>query len=616
MAKSGIASPRFRWTVLVAFLLILGTLVVYYPVRNGQFLSLDDNLYVTENPAVRAGLSWRTIRSAFTSLTAANWHPLTMLSLELDSTLFGLKYEPEALARGPAGFHLVNLGLHTLSAVLLLLVLQRMTGTLWPSAWVAALFAVHPLHVESVAWVAERKDMLSGLFWMLALLAYARYAEAASFGRMAWVFLAMTLGLLAKPMLVTLPCVLLLLDYWPLERFRSNVWPLVREKLPLFALSAAFSAIAVAAQHQQHALMTFEAIPLRLRLENAPVAYLVYLRKMVWPVDLAPFYPFNTNGWPAWEVITALAVLLGITALAWWQRERRPYVLVGWLWYLGTLVPVIGLVQVGLQAWADRYTYLPLIGIFIALAWGASDLLASWRLQRVALTLLGLSSAVLCMALTFVQVGYWYDDFRLWPHTLKVTQANDFAHNQLGACLDREGKLDQAMKHYAQAVAINPKYDLAQINLARGYWRQGKRAEALESIRAALEVNPRNESAHFLLGLALVESQPEEAREHFREALRLQPDNAKMYAAVAQGFEALGDLEESARLLAGAVELAPESATFHFQLGVALCRLGRWQEAIARLQQGWDLAAADQDHGLQSRIQEQLERCRRESGGS
>jgi hypothetical protein len=490
-------------TFLLAFLLALGVLPAYYPVRTFAFLGWDDGLYVTENPVVRAGLSAESIRRAFTSTTAGNWHPVTMLSLELDRSLFG---------KGPAGFHVVNLLLHTAATVLLFLWLRRITGRVGRSAWVAALFGLHPLHVESVAWVAERKDVLAGLFWMLTLWAYTWYAEAPSWRRYAWVTASLALGLMAKPMLVTLPCVLLLLDYWPLRRFaffdpagaatgpvalrRFGSYParrLVVEKLPWLALAAVFSVVAVMAEGQGGALRTLDERPLPLRLANAVVAYAVYLRQAVWPSGLAPFYPFPEHGWPAWQVAGAAVLLVTITAIAWRQRRRRPYLLVGWLWYVGTLVPVIGLVSVGDQARADRFTYLPLIGVFIAVAWTVCDSLSTAGLEA----LVGVGGVVVaaCAVATHAQLGYWQDDEHLWRHALTVTTANDFAHNNLGVVLAQRGQFEDAAAHFAAAVEINPRNDNAQVNLARAYLVMGKPQAAIDRLHTALAVHPENAEA-------------------------------------------------------------------------------------------------------------------------
>jgi Flp pilus assembly protein TadD len=630
MGKTEFAKKPFpRLAVpLVALLLVLVTLYVHYPVGQSEFLHFDDDMYVTSNPYVQGGLSLRTFLWSWTSVNVGNWHPLTMLSLALDRTLFGSGLEPP-WAGSAAAFHFTNLFFHLAATVLLFLVLRRMTGCLWPSAWVAALFALHPLHVESVAWVAERKDVLSGFFWMVTLWTYVRYTEMPSWRRYVWVLLAFVLGLLSKPMLVTLPCVLLLLDYWPLRRLPnssakqpgssgetttrpatvSGWWPLVREKLPLFALAGLSSLMAL---QSQYPLMPLEERPLSLRLENAVVAYAVYMRKMVWPVDLAAFYPLSSSGWPVWEAAALAGLLLAITALAWWERSRRPYLIVGWLWYLGTLVPVIGLVQVGWQAWADRYTYLPLIGIFIMVAWGVRDLLRGWAHGWNVLVGLGTASVILCALLTRAQIYYWHDDFQLWKHTLEVTSDNDFAHDSMGVFLAAQHKRKEATREYQIAVAINPRNDHAQTNLAKSYLAESNgKDKAIAALRAALEVNPRNAEAHSLLGQLYLPTKPQEGMDHLREAIRLDPREAKRHDLLADILEERGNLDEAAAHLEEAVRLAPDAPFFHHHLGVVLCRLGRWDEADAHLRQALELAIAFNKKELLEPIRQQLRLCHR-----
>jgi Flp pilus assembly protein TadD len=644
------SSPRIR-TALIALALVLTTLGVYYPVGKNDFVRFDDDLYVTSNPYIQSGLNRRTFLWSLTAVNVGNWHPLTMLSLALDRTLFG----PE-----PAGFHWSNLALHITSAVLLFLVLGRMTGRVWCSAWVAALFALHPLHAESVAWVAERKDVLSALFWMFTLAAYLHYTRAPSWRRYAWVVLAFGLGLTAKSMLVTLPCVLLLLDFWPLGRLRikgqdtdssheganfgaticSLGFALV-EKAPLLLLALLCSLIALGTQYPE---VTLEERPLGLRLEHAVMAYSVYLRKMIWPVDLAPFYPFRSQGWPAWQIAALTGLLLGLTALAWHERRRRPYLTVGWFWYLGTLVPVIGLVQVGYQAWADRYTYLPLIGIFIVVVWGAADVVArlggpvavmpnstqpgkaSNRRQAakmqtpaflgpvVVLTVLAAGSLILCAFLNRAQISYWHNDLVLWQHALQATSDNYLAHNQLGACLGRAGRRDEAQKEYALAIAINPHNGDASLNLARSYLSEGKMKKALQILEAARIANPKNAEIHSQLGLFYLKDRPDEGLEYLRQAIRLDPREAKLHLLLAGALEKRGRLEEAAQHLGEAVQLAPDAPMFHYDLAVVLCRLGRWHEADAHLQEALELAIAWEQKQLVKQILHQREACRRERG--
>jgi tetratricopeptide (TPR) repeat protein len=589
---------RSRRILLISLSLVLAIVFVYYPVADFKFVNYDDNLYVTGNAEVRAGLTLQSIGRAFTTTTAANWHPLTMLSLELDRDLpLGRGKNPTDV--NPSGFHLTNVLLHAAASWLLFQVLLRMTGCLGRSVWVAALFAFHPLHVESVAWVAERKDVLSTLFWMITLLAYAKYAAEPSWERYFWVAVALTLGLMAKPMLVTIPFVMLLLDYWPLRRVQEGdpnpanfvlaFWRLVREKIPLFVLIGIFCAIALFAQYHGHALRTLDERPFLIRLETAAVAYVVYLGKMIWPVDLSPFYPFPRAGLPFWQVAGAICLLLLISALAWRERRRWPYLLVGWLWYLGTLVPVIGLVPVGDQAWADRYTYVPLIGIFVALAWGVPDLLAAWSYRRPVLLGLAVASVAVSVVLTRIQIGYWQDDERLWRHALRIDPDNDVALNNWGSALGPD-RLDEAMQQFEKAVNINPKNDRAQVNLAKGLLLRRNAREAEQRLTLALQANSENEVAQLLLGnLCLGQGRLSEALEHLREAYRLKPNNAQTCFLLGQVFRANGQPEEAAQFFAEAVRWAPDNAETHHQLGSVLAQLGRWPEAIASLESAVNL---------------------------
>jgi tetratricopeptide (TPR) repeat protein len=581
--------------VLLGLFLALLVLAAYSPVHSNQFINLDDWTYITANPHVQLGLSAESIAWAFTSTTSANWHPLTMLSLQLDWQLFG---------NSPRAVHWTNVLLHAASSWLLLLVLYRWTGNLWPSAGVAALFALHPLRVESVAWAAERKDVLSGLFFMLTLLAYGWYAAVPSCRRYLLVAGLFTMGLLAKPMLVTVPCLCLLLDYWPLRRWRvawSKHGPdagpaplpqplgrLVLEKIPLLLLAGAASAIAVLSQRGGESLKTLADVSLARRLETALLAPVVYLRKMVWPNDLAPFYPFPRDGYPVWHVAAGTILLLSISVLCWQQRYRRPYLIVGWLWYLGMLVPVIGLVQVGNQTWADRYTYLPMIGILIAAAWLVRELVTMRVLRsEAAIGLVG-AMLLLCGVSTYFQTGYWHDDKRLWTHTLEVTskEDNDVAHNNLGIYLAGQDQTHwpQAREHFAAAVAANPHNQQAQTNLARVLIKLGETDQAVQRLETALKVNSKNDMAHVLLARLCLESgKREEGLSHLQAALEITQQNPQTHELLGLIYQQQGRLAEAAEQFAAMTQLAPNSAEAHAQLGFALCRLSRWKEAIGAL---------------------------------
>jgi tetratricopeptide (TPR) repeat protein len=560
-----------RRELLTCLLLALLTLLAYGPVLRCSFVNYDDPVYVWGNPHVEAGLSAAALRWDCSTLHASNWHPLTWLSLQLDATLFGTD---------PWGFHFTNLVLHLASTLLLFLFFRWTTSALWPSALVAALFAVHPLHVESVAWVAERKDVLSGLFWMLTLLAYAWYVQRANLPRYALVLGVFALGLLAKPMLVTLPCVLLLLDSWPLER-KESVRRLVLEKLPLLGLALASCALTVYAQQHGGAVKSLAQVPPGARLANAVLSYGRYLEQAVLFRGLAPFYPYPNPGHLFLPALVSALVLLAITAVAVTTRRSRPYLLVGWLWYLGTLVPVIGLVQVGRQAMADRYTYLPLVGVFLMVAWEA----VHWTKRRPGGRLIGSVVAVavllVCVAATRAQVGYWQDSERLWQHTLEVTGDNALAHVNLGHILAREGKQNEALAHYREAVRTDPQFDPAQINLARALWRCGLRDEAQKHVDEALRLNPESAPAHQTLAEILVErGDHDEAVRQLRLALQIDAEYAAAHNTLGVQLEKQGKLEESMAEYRQASALDPGDAAPLINLGKAYEKRGQATDAV------------------------------------
>jgi Flp pilus assembly protein TadD len=488
---------------IVCVLLALITLSVYLPVRHYAFVDYDDPNYVTENPIVQAGLTWTGVKWAFTTLDASNWHPLTWLSHMLDCQLFGLN----------AGrHHLVNVLLHATNAVLLLLLLLRMTGAFWQSAFIAALFAWHPLHVESVAWVAERKDVLSTFFGLLTLMAYLRYAQKRGQGTghgesakavtisysLALLFFA--LGLMAKPMLVTLPFVFLLLDYWPLQRVPdfelriSHGARLVLEKWPFFALAAASCVVTFVAQQRGEAVAPLEAYPLSSRIENAAVAYVKYLFNSVYPVNLAVIYPLPKEI-PLVQVAGAIIVLATISWLIWRARRQRPYLLTGWLWFLGMLVPVVGLVQVGSQAMADRYTYLPLTGVFMVAILGMGDWAVRLRLKSTILILVAFFVLAGCLFATARQLRFWRDGETLFKRALAVTKDNPVAHYTLGNDLLQRGQVEEAMAQFQKALEIKPNYTEAHDNIGIAFLQKGQADQAVVHFQKALEIQPRNSGA-------------------------------------------------------------------------------------------------------------------------
>jgi Flp pilus assembly protein TadD len=560
--------------------LALATLVAFAPAFGNDFVGLDDPLYVTENPAVNAGLSWPSARWALTATDAFNWHPLTWLSLQLDYSLFRLR---------PWGYHCTNVLLHTASALLLFWLLRRLTGADWRSFFVAALFALHPLHVESVAWVAERKDVLSGLFAMLTLWAYAAYAQRPGALRYLAVVLALGLGLMAKPVLVTLPLVLLLLDYWPLRRLlpgpaagTSPVCPpaslrlILGEKVPLLALAAASCVVTVVAQHRGGAVQPLEAIPLSARLANTVVSYAAYLGQTVWPLRLAAFYPYPAGGYPAGQVVAAAVLLACVTAAALLLARRGcRYPLVGWLWYLGMLVPMIGLVQVGEQARADRYTYLPLVGIFLALVWGLADLAVRRPALRHVLAVAGGGALAGCFVGTWVQAGAWHDDRTLWEHAVRVTSGNYLAHDSLGVALLKDGWTAEAVDHLREAVRLRPDYTRAYSNLAGALAEEGRPGEAIEVYRKALKLDPRSALLRYNLAMALAQQgEVRSAIAELSEAVRLDPSFAAAHHALARALAHERRLAEAVGCCREAVRLEPDNPEYRSTLARLLRQAG------------------------------------------
>lgn len=517
---------------VLSLLLILSTLLVFDQVRGFDFVHYDDDTYVLSNRPVRSGLTSASIAWALTATEAGFWHPLTWLSLMLDYDLYRLN---------PGGYHGTNLILHLLNTLILFLVLADLTGSLGRSAFVAGLFALHPLHVESVAWIAERKDVLSTFFWFLTMGLYSAYAKRPSMSRYLFVLLSFSLGLMAKPMLVTLPCVLLLLDFWPLGRFRAlpgggilstkpwelKTWGLghlILEKVPLLLLSLLAVALVFHTETRVGALASLDAFSLTVRISHALVSYWVYLGKMFWPLELAVFYP-HPGQWPL-PVVGAAAVSL---VLVTWGCIKLmpgfPYAVLGWFWYLGTMAPVVGFFQLGSQGMADRYTYIPLVGIFIMAAWGVTDILSRWLGKIAFLALLALALLLLLGCLSWRQAGYWRDAKSLFQHALKVTKQNYLAHNNLGAALAREGELAAALDQYEEALRLRPQYADALFNMGQALAESGRTGEAEQRYRAALQLKPSFVEAHNNLGIVLVKGgKTAEARFHFETALRLRPD--------------------------------------------------------------------------------------------
>jgi tetratricopeptide (TPR) repeat protein len=566
------------------------TFAVFGQTLTHEFVDFDDSEYVYDNPVVARGLTRQGIVWAFTRAYAANWHPLTWLSHMLDCQLYGLH---------PGGHHLSNVLLHTATVIALFLVLRQMTGAFWRSAFVAAVFAIHPLRVESVAWVAERKDLLSGLFFMLTIGAYVRYARRPwSLARYGLVVLLFAMGLMCKPMLVTLPLVLLLLDYWPLQRVeRGKLSGLVLEKLPLLALSAASCVATVVAQTR--AIQLAESYSMPVRFANALVACMVYLGQMLWPAGLAVLYPFPHNGAPAWEVALAGMLLASLSMVAWGERRTRPWLLIGWVWYLVMLLPVMGIIQVGRQAHADRYTYLPQIGIYVAVTWLAAEWQVRWlRHGPLRVALGGLTTAVLValMVCAWRQTAHWQNSETLWTRALACTTDNDMAQNNLGNVLYQKGKVDEAIVHDQEALRIRPNSPEAHFNLGLAIGQKGRVDEAIVQFQEALKIKPNYAAAHYTLGNALRQSgRVDEAISHFQTALQIKPDFTEAHNNLGTALRQKGRVDEAISHYQQALQIMPDNESVHVNLANALLQKGRVDQAIVHYQKALQIFPADME---------------------
>jgi tetratricopeptide (TPR) repeat protein len=580
-----------RSVVFLSVALIVITLAVYWQVGNHEFLNYDDNVYVTENAHVTTGITGSNIIWACTSVYASNWHPITWLSHMTDAQLYGMK---------PRGHHLTNVVIHTISTVLLFLLLFRLTGLLWQSSFVAALFALHPLHVESVAWVAERKDVLSAFFWFLTLFVYATYVTKRKPILYFLSLVSFLLGLMSKPMLVTLPAVMLLMDFWPLNRIILNeqlpgqrqllvrVFPLpalVKEKIPFCGCALFSAAVTMYAQHKGGSIKSFEVLPFWFRIENAVIAYVKYIAKMLWPRDLSIFYPF-TSSLPLWQVICSLLVLLLVSAATIWAGRRHPYLTVGWFWFLVTLVPVIGLIQVGGQSMADRYTYIPLTGLFIMGAWGVPALTRRLKCRQGILALLAGAMVIASAAATWRQLDFWRDNFSLYRHALRVTSGNEVAHYNLGFALDEKGDLDAAIREYREALAINPNSIAARNNLGFALERKGTPDAAIREYREAIRLNPDSVAAHYNLGLAIDEKGDMDAAiREYRQALTINPNFVAAHYNLGLDLAKKGDRDAAIKEYREALAINPTHIAAHYNLGLALAQKGDLDTAIGEFQE-------------------------------
>lgn len=573
---------RLGQPVFICLWLALVIRLVYEPVFHAQFIGFDDPEYVTGNPHVLSGITVANLRWAFVTNHTANWHPVTWISLMLDSQFFG----PRAGA-----FHAVNLLLHVANTLLLFLWLHHATGAKWRGALVAALFALHPLHVESVAWISERKDVLSTLFWMLALLGYTDYAKT---GRVSSYFIALLLfgiGLMAKPMLVSLPCVLLLLDYWPLRRFAEHrTFRLLIEKLPFLAFSIASSAVTLLVAREQ-AMSSLDTVPIFLRAENAALAYIAYIGKMFRPVGLAVIYPYKLHPSPIHALLSLAALVIVSTAVI-STRRHKPYLFTGWLWFLVTLAPVIGIAQAGTQSMADRYTYIPLIGLFVILAWGGWEALNLLRIPRFVQALGASTVLALCAGLTSAQLRYWHDSIALFQHAANITVDNGVAEANLGFALAEQGRYDEAIAHYKTALQSQPRA-IVWNNLGESLVVTGKLEEGINAFQNALKLSPSFGRAHNNLALALARSgRKQESLIHFGDAVRLEPENASVHNNYAIMLGRAGRTDEAIQEFQTALRLAPDAATTHFNLANLLVKQHAQDEAMAHYSEALRLAKA------------------------
>ncbi len=590
---------RFQIPLTISLLLALATVLLFAQVGGHELISYDDNLYVTDNQTVQGGLSWSNAAWAFTTMHAANWHPLTWLSLMLDIQLFGPR---------PGALHLVNVLFHVVNTVLLFLILARMTGAQWRSAFVAALFAVHPLHVESVAWVAERKDVLSALFGLLTIWAYVRYTTRTALSHYAWVVLFLVLSLLSKPMLVTMPFLLLLLDYWPLGRMggrlqsvpgsvpapqQASLTRLIAEKIPLLALCAASSVVTVVAQKRGEAIADL-SLGLGLRLANAAVGYARYLGKTFWPGSLSIFYPHPGTALPMWQAVGAILLLLLVTSLVLLRIRRSPWLAVGWFWFIGTLVPVIGLVQVGAQSIADRYTYFPLIGIFVMIAWEAPGLLKGMRVGPRAIGAASVLVIVVLAGITWRQLGFWENHETLFRHALSVTTNNCVALGSLADHLVKKGHAGEAYSYFQEELRLCPKDEQAWYNLGVLQKDRSELPEAGNSLREALRLKPGYTMAWSNLGAVyLASGRFPEAVDALLEAVRLAPEDASIRFNLGSVYGKAGQFAEAIEAYREAVRLKPDYAAAWNNLGIAYKKSGRIPEAIAAFRQAAQVRSDD-----------------------
>ena len=570
--------PSRLLPLIICLFLILMTLAAYWNVQHNDFINLDDNLYITDNPYIKKGWTTDNFLWAFTKVHAGHWHPMTWLSHMLDVELFGLH---------PGRHHFVSLIFHIINSLLLFILFQKMTGEVWKSALIAGLFALHPLRVESIAWAAERKDVLSAFFFFLTIYTYLHYFEKIQFRRYLLTLLSFAMALMSKPMAVTLPFVLLLLDYWPLGRFQSGdqerrhpMIQLTLEKIPLFLFTFVMSIFTFMSHLQSGAVTPFDKLPLSIRIGNALIYYLRYIWKMLCPNALAVFYPHPIH-LPLWEVIGAILLIIIITIVVIAVRREHPYLAVGWFWYLGTLIPVIGLTQAGTQAMADRFTYIPMVGLSLMISFGIPNIFMRWRFTRIILIPSGIFIFLILAILSSIQVGRWQNSVTLFTHTLNVTSNNYLIHNNLGVTLMRQGKYPEALFHLKKAIEIKPKYADAYHNLGTLLFLQGNGKEALNHFALALEYNPEKAETHSSIGGILAKQEKfKEALFHFSEAVRINKADGEAHYNLGTILLQQGKTQEGVYSLNQSLETLPENPKTHHNLGLAFESMGELEKAV------------------------------------
>jgi len=593
---------KLRPEILICLFLVLALLVVYWQVRNYTLVNFDDVSYILNNPHIRAGLNFKGIAWAFSFPGYDYWHPMTWLSHMLDCHFYGFKFGMH---------HQVSLILHILNSILLFLVFRQMTGAVWRSAFVATMFALHPMNVESVAWLAERKNVLSAFFWLITMLTYIHYSKRPSVFRYFPILFVYILGLMSKPMVATLPFVLLLLDYWPLRRINlshsdsnnhktlnsnntqfqtSSTFRLALEKMPMLILSAACILLSSLAVQRLGSVISTASVPMNLRIKNALVSYISYIIKMIWPHDLAVYYPYPQNI-PLWQVAIAGLLLICISFLVFRAVRSKPYLAVGWLWYIGTLVPVIGLVQAGLwPAIADRFIYVPFIGLFTIIAWGVPDLLIQWHYREIKLAAIAAAFFTIFAATTYLQVEYWRNSITLFEHALDVTYNNHIAHHKLGEALKLQNKTEAAAKHYSEALRIKPDFFATHLNIGILLRDEGKLNEAIDYFSRALRLKPDRAEPHFELGITLEKQGDfDMAIRHYREALRIKPDYAKAHNNLGIILVRRNKDKEAIFHLSEAVRIDSNYAEPHYNLGIIYANKRNPEKAILHYKKALDL---------------------------